>query len=246
MAWVESLNLFVWDRLAQVAGPEVTSHGLRSDCLKSAGIAAAYIRRKVFDEIKQYPWRLALGDVEANLRELDASQDDISDTFAASVRALLRVGYDPAKVKQAILLLRECPFSTVHVEQSHGSLAVLHRFHRAYTCEQLCQRAMLHQARHLFTQSEDERRIERHLQRLECLQRKQTGTIFATQVFMASFMREVKSGLLADSSMPLALRTAVMKQHARLFERLSPEQRAIFEEDARVLLQKKARGLQET
>lgn len=239
LSWVESIGTFVWGRLARLVGAGVTGHGLRGDCLASANIVAAYIRRKVFQEMEQYPWRLAVGDVDENLEVLQASNDTISDPFAASVRGLLRVGLPPEKVKQAVLLLRECPWSTVHVEQSHGSLGVLHRFHPSYTPQTLCTRAMLHQARHLFTKSADEKRIEKQIDRVDALRLRHRGNISARHAFMGGLMREVKAGMPAGSKMSPELRTEVMKQHGRLYELLSPHQKVTWEREAAVMSERK-------
>ena len=47
----------------------------------------------------------------------------------------------------------------------------------------------------------------------------------------------------AGWKMPSELRMAMMKRHVHMFERLSPEQKAAFEQEAEVMHQRKAQEL---
>jgi hypothetical protein len=78
---------------------------------------------KVFSQLRQFPWSLAIGDIENNLDTLAASTDEISDLCTAKIKQLLQAGHNRTVLKDGIALLREVPWSTAGVEQSHGSCA---------------------------------------------------------------------------------------------------------------------------
>ena len=58
----------------------------------------------MFDVLIDFPWKLAVGNVEQNMQELEASDAVISDTLASSLRASLRVGYNRHLVVGAVAL----------------------------------------------------------------------------------------------------------------------------------------------
>ena len=244
LKWLEAIGSFTWQRLAAVVGKGVSSESLRSECVNAAHIAASYINRKVFDVICEFPWKLAVGDVRRNLEQLEASDEVISDTFAAQVRALLRIGFNRDKLVDAVVLLKEVPWSTVPVEQAHGSIAVLHRFHPLYSCDQLSQRSMLHQCRHLFTTSDDERRVGKQRALVDRLQQRRSGHISAMHAFMGFLMQEVKSSLPDGAYMPASLRQSVMKQHSQLFGSLTSDDIGFFARSAEQRSRQKAEALQ--
>lgn len=74
LAWIEGLGPFVWDRLAYVVSEEYDGGNLWSECLHASHVAASYIQRKLFDILAGYPWKLAVGDIDRNLRELEEGQ----------------------------------------------------------------------------------------------------------------------------------------------------------------------------
>lgn len=71
------------------------------------------------------------------------------------------------------------------------------------------------------------------------------GTISARQAFMAGLMRDVKAGMPAGSKMSVELRTAVMKQHGRLFDLLTPHQQAAWDKEAAVMAEQKHAALED-
>eukprot|EP00971_Amphidinium_carterae_P295949 5877667-Amphidinium_carterae.2 len=72
------------------------------------------------------------------------------DVFAATVWALIRIGYDTNKLAEFLTLLQNLPFSTRSVEQAYGSSAVIHRYHPSLGLDRHLQRSFLHQVRFLF------------------------------------------------------------------------------------------------
>ena len=187
LAWVESINEFTWIRLAAFAGSLTSAGQLRSMSIYFSHVAAGFINKRVFSVIRNYPWSLCIGDISTNLDILAVDTSEISDTCTFKIRALLKMGFNRVKLEQAIDVMREAPFSSIPVEQGHGSCAVMHRFHPLYTGHQLATRSMLHQARHLFTRPESELKLDKRAQRIHRLREKQPGKTSARHAFFSWF-----------------------------------------------------------
>lgn len=132
-------------------------------------------------------------------------------------------------------------WSTLDVEQAHGSCAVIHKYHRLYTIAQLSQRSFLHQARHLFTVCMDDRMVERKRSALERLQRRRPMTLGARQAFLAWLMQSIKQGLPVGHKMSVEARQQIMRRHSQLFEALSPEEVSMFAREGEAFLENKQR-----
>ena len=70
--------------------------------------------------------------------------------MGSSIFPLAPPGYNRGLLRDAVALIAEAPWSTTGVEQGHGSMAVLHRFHPDYSSTTICARALAHQLRTLF------------------------------------------------------------------------------------------------
>ena len=68
---VGSLGSFTWRRIASVTEDEnYGAADLQHDVLQSTHTQRAYMDKRFFEEARGYPWKLARGDVQANLKEL--------------------------------------------------------------------------------------------------------------------------------------------------------------------------------
>ena len=72
---------------------------------------------------------------------------------------LLAAGFNMDLLVQAIELLKEIPWSTVPVEQAHGSMAVIHKLHPLLSRTVLAHRTMVRQCRTLFQTTEKEKSL---------------------------------------------------------------------------------------
>ena len=88
------------------------------------------------------PWSLAIGDIEENLEGL-LQEADVHDLTAHKILQLLRLGWNRQQIKDAIMLFRDVHWSTLGVEQAHGSAAVMHR-HHTFSTDMLAARSFLH------------------------------------------------------------------------------------------------------
>ena len=76
---------------------------------------------KVFDPLLDYPWCLAIGDVDVNLDIISTNAFVLTDATATKILRLLHIGFCRDVLKDGIALIREIPWSTFAVEQAHGS-----------------------------------------------------------------------------------------------------------------------------
>eukprot|EP00974_Lingulodinium_polyedra_P078251 7577169-Lingulodinium_polyedra.AAC.1 len=76
--------------------------------------------------------------------------------MSLKIYRLLHLGYSQAKLRQALNLLADCPWSTLTVEQQHATASKIRKVHPQYGAETLRLRALLCTARHLLPRPMDE------------------------------------------------------------------------------------------
>ena len=158
--WVESLGDLTWERLASMLREphEMTHVELRSAVLRCIYISFAYIDHKILKVLNSEPWSLIRGaSIAANLRVLLEEGYEGPDGFTQQLLSLLRVGYDIDRAADGLSLLLDAPWTSVSVEQAHGSMGTLHRQHPEVGGDLLAHRSMLHQCRALFNPSEEDK-----------------------------------------------------------------------------------------
>lgn len=226
VGWVEELDDFTWQRLAQVIDRKnsgMSPYDLRSAALTAVHVSCAYIHKKIFSVADELPWSLVAGDVSENLQRLADKGYDGDDPTVMKIVELLRLGYNRERLVEGVSLLRDVPWSTMTVEQAHGSLACIHRLHPTLSVGVLAHRAMIHQCRHMFHQPMEEREIARADQKAVALRKKMPQKIHAKQVFLRELMAGAKKQLLPGTKMSSELRQDIMRRHSELFKDLDPE-----------------------
>ena len=68
MDWIVGLSAFFWGRLASVCGLE--TYEIKQKCVNGGLVCIGFMRYRVFSVVESYPWSLAVGDIENNLRRL--------------------------------------------------------------------------------------------------------------------------------------------------------------------------------
>ena len=153
VTFLMSLPDGVWEILATSIGNAATGPGLRSDVCLAALTSVSFIHSNVFHYFDELPWSLAMLDKPSMLQGL--AEIDVAgcvDSLTTKMAKLLALGYDENKISEAFMLMREASWSSMGVEQQHGSCASMRRTHPEYGAETLAQRAFLHSCRHLFHQ----------------------------------------------------------------------------------------------
>ena len=111
--------------------------------LHSAWAAYGYMHAELFHLASQLPWSLCQGDVEANLAGLKEAPA-ATEACSWKVQKLLAIEFNMTQLTEAVKLLAHCPWATTAVEQQHGSIAVMKRWHPTYTLSTLVLRGTLH------------------------------------------------------------------------------------------------------
>ena len=180
--------------------------------------------------MQDYPWKLGIGSPEAALAELASLSEEPDDQFAAKVWQLLQAGASPASLADICLLLRQAPFSSLLVEQAHGSSSVIQRFHPRLGMDQHLRRSLLHQVRHLFTPLHAQERLERALEKKTANRqgvRRLTPRNVMYRELVAQTRAQHPEGRLSKETMQ-----QLMFTHSRLYASLTAHELRHFHKEA--------------
>jgi hypothetical protein len=241
---LDNIGQAAWDRLAEVV-QDCSGSELQTAALLSARASAAFLTKRVFHVARGLPWKLAQGDVAANLEALDNSSDAVTDPTTAQIKSLLALGFNRTALADAVTLLREVPWSTLGVEQAHGSVACIHKLHRGCGVETITCRALLHQARHLFVPSPEAKAEEKAKAQLEKLRRSAKKSVSARNLFFKDFVAAVMPAD-ADSAPAgnVAAREALLHSQ-KAFDMLDPSAARAYTNLAQQATLQRAKRLQE-
>ena len=245
LLWVEGIDASIWAILAAVVGNNEEAKALQSTTMHSCHVAAAFVQHKVFNAVEGYPWNLAVGDVGLNLDALATSTEEIADACTHKIRLLVQNGFPREQLIRGIALFREVSWSSVPVEQSHASAAILHRFHPEYSMEMLTARATLHQCSHLFLTPTEAGKEARYATRLDNLRKKDPLKVNGRSLFLAELMQSAKASLPVGARLPQNVVREVVKRHSSLFKELPPDEQEAFHAQARMQALRKANSLEE-
>lgn len=153
----------VWQRLCEACGadsysPPLSPSDLRSTTMSASYVAVSYIGRKLWRVADTLRWSLAEGGIKANHLQLKRPGYDGTDALTLELHRLLVGGFSGDCLVEAVELVRYCPWSTVIVEQVHGSMVVIHQFQSMLTQEVLAHRTLVHRCRALFHLPQEELR----------------------------------------------------------------------------------------
>ena len=189
--WLVRLPSHVWEAVASAMGMD--AHGLRASCMSRIHVAFHLFYRRVLLPAGRLPWRLARGDLERNLEEL-AEGDEPSEPVSSQMWRLLKSGFPKAQLVATLDLMADISWSTAVVEQQHGMMAVVHRFHPEYELPSLLGRSLLLQLARLLPQvSTEERQIDRFHRRIQKIMRSDPDTCQARQVFVGELSSHLRS-----------------------------------------------------
>jgi hypothetical protein len=231
LQWIAGLADYVWDRYAALVGGKCEARLLRASVLRCGHVALSYIFFKVFRPMLGHPWSLAVGDIEANMSQLLAAEAaSVADPLARKLRALLAQGYNRTLLVDALTLLRSVPWSSVAVEQAHGSIALIHRMHPRLGTKTMCTRAMLHQIRALHHVSSEERARQGLEKKRAALVRRRPERVGSRHaVVQALFQARAAEGSPAHA----AQRTELLSRAGSFMQALSPAQQQELADRAR-------------
>ena len=115
-----ALPAVVWSEVASLCddcpGPE-----LRAQVVSCTHISVGFIDTQVWRRVREWPWRLAVGDVAANVTALATLDEPPHESVARKVWALSKQGFSRAQLVAGITLLTHLGWSSATVEQQHGN-----------------------------------------------------------------------------------------------------------------------------
>ena len=149
----------VWALLGTVCG--WSGNHLRSVVLATAHCSVAGMHERIFAEALKDPWRLTVGDVQANLREL-VSEPEPSEPTAAKVWHLARSSL--TALREAVAMLGDLSWGAKVAEEQHASAAVVTRHRPEMAQDAMCTRAFIHTCRRLLPEGCD---VAKNIQRLQ-------------------------------------------------------------------------------
>ena len=248
--WLSNLSMSIWERLGCLAGqPAVV---IRHGCLVGAGIAHAYVDKKSLALLREYPWKLCRSpqdaDTRKSLKELQvADPSAISDTVTLKIRSLLERQYPIGEIVEGLQFLRQCRFSTISAEQGHGSAAQIHKYHRQYAVNTLVVRAFMHMVRPLLPPvlaHGDHAEGPANVGASKRQRRgQQTQRITGRHMFVGAALAATKD--IEEAQHAHALRKALIRQHASLWQAVDSPTLRHFEAEAAKARQRQTESIQQ-
>ena len=150
MCFFENVSQFTWARLAALVGGATIAGMLSIDAVRAPHVCSGFMVMTFFGDMKKMPCALCFGDIDFNLICLEVLEGEISNLVAWKVRRLLQAGFHLHNIKRGLMLMREISWSTLPVEQAHGSTGSIHKLHPMMGSEVISRRSMLHMSRALF------------------------------------------------------------------------------------------------
>ena len=226
--YLEHLPADTWSRFASLLA-DGSPGTLQSGVLHVAHVSIAYLHEKTLAPAREYPWSLCVGNIDFNIHQLAVKATPPEEAVAAKIWHLSRVGFPQAQLHEALLLMREVPWSTQGVERSHGSIASVHKFHPQYGFSTLAARAMLHQSRALFQQAPEAEALQKKEAQLAKLQRSLSRSVSARNVFLAEVMSANEASSSFDGEGRALGPHDVVRLSHRLYEQLDVRAKLRYE-----------------
>ena len=141
-----ALPPLVWVLVSDLCS-DLTPNMLRSQVLGSAHTSIGFIDDRVWTRCQDWPWKIAIGDLEKNIKDLVAMEAPPWESVSRKIWALGNQGYPREALLEGVRLLQHLGWTSTTVEQQHASATFVHRVHHTYGVQMLAARALLHTAR---------------------------------------------------------------------------------------------------
>jgi hypothetical protein len=232
--FVVQTDSYTWNRLAAVIGNEsYSARHLLHDAVHAAHVSGAFIERRVLSVAKGYPWCLAAGCIEDNLRDLATTDPpDLDAGCGQKIKKLLTIGYPFALLVLGVALLLEVVWGARAVEQGHPFL---------FPCY-LPLRSCIHQCRALFSLCHDEAVLARMMRKMDRLLRTNVRSD-GRKVFLGALCDEVRQVVPAGLELNPSVRQAIMGGHGAAYKSLPSVVRAQYELQAEDVQEQKQKEL---
>lgn len=234
--YLEQLPPQLWE-ICSMALPDTSAELFRSNCLQAGHVAASYLEDRVFKETADWPWCLCsdFPSREEGLQTL--AQMEFQDHWGPTTGKLwnlLNNGYPQHILLKGVELLAQTRWSTLVVEQGHGSSSALHKAQRTAGLDVLTARSMLHMLWPLLPSpagTEEGRKgaasaLEERERRLL---KRSPHKVSGRQLFFKDMVAEAlaRAGGVGQLSQP-AMRD-IMAKHSQLYSQLGQESKDNYE-----------------
>ena len=96
LRFVQSLPVAFWERLSFTYRSALHLAEIKTVCLTAAHTAACFLTRRLFNQTRERPWSLCVGDLSENLQELLEEEVLPSEPIAAKIWSLSQQGSLPS------------------------------------------------------------------------------------------------------------------------------------------------------
>ena len=152
--FVTMIPQYCWDRLAELFHDYEPSL-IRSDCINTVTLTAAYMDEHVFRRTREEPFDLVRGDLHTNLKNLAQDPNPCKHPTKQRIKKLYQMGFNMDQLLTALTLLMHIPWTTVMLEQLHGQVAAFHRMHKQMHYRMLACRSFIRLCRPLLKQPQE-------------------------------------------------------------------------------------------
>ena len=246
LTWLADLPLDVFTKVARMC--PLSAADLRTKCLRSAHINAAFIQDRVFAAVDQYPFCLAAGESDEALSvALDglAAAAKPDEQVASQLWQLLRMGYSKSRLVNVLRLVRDLEWSTLRAEQTHASAAVLMRFHPDYGVDTLAARALILSTNRLLQATTDD---DRRMARMEkefakegarCPQRVSPQHMYIRDLMLVAARR------FKGADRKPSVSQSIIRKNSEMYKMQSQGTKRRYEEQARAYRERKKEEINE-
>jgi hypothetical protein len=238
-SYVSNLPIVVWAALValiQAVFPNdlhhLTAFVLRSTVVQSIYVSLGYLDAYTFALLREYPWRLIVGDINENLQNL-VNGPPMERAAYLPARIAIDYATRPGETLRALKLCEDTAATTGLCEKGHKCGAWLKRFHNRMGKVALVSRCLVCDASALFTIPKAERQIQKLDDRIATLHAKSESTRLTARNAFAAFLAKHRGPARTPASG--RWQRNMWRQQARLWAGLSDDNRKIFHEDAQRL-----------
>ena len=183
--YLHSIPMDIWSLVSN--GCSVTGFQLQTACLQGGYIQASFVLWRL-RAATRLPWSLVIGDRRHNLEKLAAGPPP-EDLTSWKIYKLMQLGFPIESLLDGLELLSRLSWSSKCVEEGHASASALMKLHHRYGESQMKARAMVCQARLLFSRTHLQKRAAALEERLGRLRRKDPSKITGKAMYVKEIMQ---------------------------------------------------------
>ena len=171
------------------------------------------------------------GDRSQNLEDLK-NGDSPTEPVSKQLWVLLHQGYNRHQLEAALELMADCSWTSMVVEQQHGSMASIHRHHPEYGAQTLVTRALVLQCRRLLpAATKEEKQLLRMSAQLEKVLRRNPDKNTGRQALVSALFEHLRERFGGHSTreVPKDIAARIFRGHSRIWAAASAADQLAYE-----------------